>query len=219
MKFNAVIFDMDGLMFDTERISQRAWMRAAADQGFTYLESVYQGVIGRALPDVERYTIQAFGADFPFQAVYVNKQRYMQESLERDGIPFKPGLISLLDWLSAHSITAAVASSSPREIVLRNLRIAGLKLERFTAIVGGDEVSHGKPAPDIFIEVSRRLGLIPQDCLVLEDSNAGIKAAHSAGMHSVMIPDLKPATEETLTLALCVIDSLTQVQAFLDGHS
>jgi HAD superfamily hydrolase (TIGR01509 family) len=218
MKISAVIFDMDGLMFDTERISQRTWVRAAADYGYTYPEYVYQSVIGRARPDVERITMQAFGEDFPFEAVYTTKQRYMQETLERDGIPLKPGLITLLDWLNDHLIAMAVASSSPRAVVLRNLRIAGLELERFATIVGGDEVLHGKPAPDIFLEVAYHLNMIPQDCLVLEDSNAGIKAAHAAGMQAVMIPDLRPATVETCTLAYRVVDSLTQVQFLLDEH-
>jgi HAD superfamily hydrolase (TIGR01509 family) len=218
MKISAVIFDMDGLMFATERISQRAWVRAAADYGYTYPEYVYQSVIGRARPDVERITMQAFGEDFPFEAVYTTKQRYMQETLERDGIPLKPGLISLLNWLSDHSIAVAVASSSPRAVVLRNLRIAVLELERFVTIVGGDEVLHGKPAPDIFLEAARRMGVIPQGCLVLEDSNAGIQAAHAAGMQAVMIPDMKLATIETRNLAFRVVDSLTRVQDLLDGH-
>jgi HAD superfamily hydrolase (TIGR01509 family) len=218
MKFSAVIFDMDGLMFDTERISQRAWVRASADYGYNYPEQVYQGVIGRARQDVEHFTMQAFGTDFPFQSVYRAKQRYMQEALERDGIPLKPGLIPLLDLLKAHSIPVAVASSSPRAAVLRNLELAGLELERFAALAGGDEVPHGKPAPDIFLEVARRLDQPPQGCLVLEDSNAGIKAAHTANMHAVMIPDLKPPTDETRILAYRVVDSLVQVPSLLDGN-
>lgn len=218
MKFNAVIFDMDGLMFDTERISQRAWVRAAADYGYDYPDHIYHGVIGRALPDVERFTKQAFGVDFPFKTVYDNKQRYMQAMLERDGIPLKPGLTTLLDWLSIHSILVAVASSSPRYSVLRNLRLAGLAVEHFAAIVGGDEVLHGKPAPDIFLEIARRLGMDPQACLVLEDSNAGIKAAHAAGMFAVMVPDIIQPTDETNNLAYYVVDSLTKVQSLLDEY-
>ena len=217
MKFNAVIFDMDGLMFDTERIAQEAWARAAAEFGYEYPDHVYQGVIGRARPDVERYSMQAFGADFPFKAVYRAKARYMLESLEQNGVPLKAGLLDLLDWLEAHSLPAAVASSSPRAAVLRNLELAGLAAERFGALVGGDEVQRGKPAPDIFLEVVRRLGMPPEDCLVLEDSNAGIKAAHTAGLLAVMIPDIKPPTDETRALAYRVVESLEHIPALLEG--
>lgn len=217
MKFSAVIFDMDGLMFDTERIAQRAWVRAAADFGYEYPDHVFQGVIGRARPDVERYSLEAFGADFPFEAVYHAKGRYMQDILEREGMPLKAGLLDLLDWLAARSIAVAVASSSPRAVVLRNLVLAGLSAERFGALVGGDEVRNGKPAPDIFLEVTRRLGLMPEGCLVLEDSNTGIKAAHAAGMQAVMVPDIKPPTDETRALAYRVVDSLMQVPVLLEG--
>jgi HAD superfamily hydrolase (TIGR01509 family) len=218
MIFSAVIFDMDGLMFDTERIAQQAWVRAAGDFGYVYPDQVYQGVIGRARPDVERYSMEAFGAEFPFEVVYRAKGRYMLEALESDGIPLKPGLLDLLAWLEARSIPAAVASSSPRAAVLRNLKLAGLEPERFGALVGGDEVPHGKPAPDIFLEVARRLEIPPEKCLVLEDSNAGIKAAHAAGMHPVMVPDLKPPTDEAHALAYRIVDSLAGVQAILEGQ-
>lgn len=217
MKFNAVIFDMDGLMFDTERIAQRAWVQAAGDFGYTYPDHVYQGVIGRARPDVERYSMEAFGAEFPFEAVYRAKGRYMHEALELHGMPLKPGLLDLLAWLEAHSILKGVASSSPRAAILRNLKLAGLARERFDALVGGDEVPRGKPAPDIFLEVARRLEISAEDCLVLEDSNAGIKAAHTAGMHPVMVPDLKPPTDEARLLAYRILDSLASVPAILEG--
>lgn len=203
-------------MFDTERIAQRAWVRAAADFGYNYPDHVYQGVIGRARPDVECYSMEAFGAEFPFEAVYHAKGRYMQEALENHGIPLKPGLLDLLAWLEAHSIPKGVASSSLRAAVLRNLKLAGLAQECFGALVGGDEVPRGKPAPDIFLEVARRLGIAPEDCLVLEDSNTGIKAAHAAGMYPVMVPDLKPPTDEARAFAYRIVDSLTGVQAILE---
>jgi len=216
MKFDAVIFDMDGLMFDTERISQRAWEQAGADYGYTITEHVYRAVIGRARPDVNHILIQAFGADFPFKAVYDTKQHYMQDILERDGIPFKPGLISLLDWIDTHSIATAVASSSPRAVVLRNLKLAAIMLERFATIVGGDEVEHGKPEPDIYLEVAQRMDMPAKRCIVLEDSNAGVKAAHAAGMHVVVVPDIMPPTNESLSLAYRVVNSLEQVQPLLN---
>lgn len=212
----AVIFDMDGLMFDTERIAQLAWRRAAAGLGYDFSDQFFRGVIGRTLPDVERFTRQAFGVDFPFGEIYRRKQEYVQRHVMEHGIPLKPGLFELLDNLERPpercSLSTAVASSSTCEIIARNLRMAGVPKERFDVLVGGDEVENGKPAPDIFLLASRKLGIQADRCLVLEDSDAGIKAAHAAGMIPVMIPDLLPPSEETTALAYKILSSLHDVK-------
>jgi beta-phosphoglucomutase-like phosphatase (HAD superfamily) len=219
LHISAVIFDMDGLMFDTERIAQRAWVRAAADCGFDFSGQVYLGVIGHGLPDVEAYIRQALGEDFPFQDAYRRKQEYVREYIVQNGIPLKQGLLDLLEWIERRSIDdqvrMAVASSSPCETIEYNLRMAGLDSQRFDALVGGDEVREGKPAPDIFLQASRELGIPPQRCLVLEDSNPGIQAAHAAGMTPVMIPDLIPPDERSLALAYRVIPSLQEVKELI----
>jgi beta-phosphoglucomutase-like phosphatase (HAD superfamily) len=210
---------MDGLMFDTEHIAQLAWRRAASDFGFDFSDQIFRDVIGRTIPDVERFAYQAFGEDFPFGEVYRRKQAYVQRRVMEHGIPLKPGLVELLDVL-AHSqelqpLSTAVASSSAREIIDRNLRLAGLPVERFDVLAGGDEVENGKPAPDIFLLASRKLGILPDRCLVLEDSNAGIKAAHAAGMIPVMIPDLVPPSEEAVALSYKILPSLHAVEELI----
>ncbi|MBN1147063.1 MAG: HAD family phosphatase [Anaerolineales bacterium] len=219
LHITAVIFDMDGLMFDTERIAQMAWMRAAADCGFEFSDAVFRGVIGRALPDVKAYTRQAFGVDFPFEDVYRRKQEYIREEIAQNGFPLKEGLLDLLNWIERRStydaLRMAVASSSPCETIKRNLRAAGLASERFSALVGGDEVQEGKPAPDIFLQASRLLGVPSERCLVLEDSNAGIQAAHAAGMIPVMIPDMIPPDERSLALAYRILSSLHEVKELI----
>jgi beta-phosphoglucomutase-like phosphatase (HAD superfamily) len=219
LHISAVIFDMDGLMFDTERIAQRAWVRAAADYGFGFPDLVFRGVIGRAWPDVEQYVRQACGPDFPFQDVYRLKQEYVREDIAQNGIPLKDGLLELLEWIerrpARNSLRLAVASSSPCETIEHNLRMAELLPERFAALVGGDDVRHGKPAPDIFLQASRKLSVPPDHCLVLEDSNAGIQAAHAAGMVPVMIPDLIPPDERSLALAYRVMPSLREVKELI----
>jgi beta-phosphoglucomutase-like phosphatase (HAD superfamily) len=221
MHVSAVIFDMDGLMFDTEQIAQIAWRRAAADLGYEFSEDVFFSVIGRNLPDVERITRQVFGNDFPFQEAYRRKQTYVKTLVEQNGIPFKPGLLELLAWIDGEAagkparLRKAVASSSTQEIIRRNLQLAGLEVERFDALVGGDEVQHGKPAPDIFLLASRRLDVAAGECLVLEDSNAGIRAVHAAGMVAVMIPDIIPPDEVSKALAYRILPSLHCVKELI----
>ena len=217
MEFSSVIFDMDGLMFDTERIAQIAWQRAAIEYGYQVSEDVYLGVIGKARDDVDMYLRHALGDEFPFEQVYPLKQRYLHGDIKENGLPLKPGLLELLDVLEARAIPMAVASSSPCETVLFNLNRAGLQLERYRAVVGGDEVEQGKPAPDIFLAAAKKLRVSPDMCMVLEDSSAGIRAAYVAGMIPVMIPDLIRPTKEIAEMAYRILPSLYDVLALVPG--
>ena len=207
----AVIFDMDGLMFDTERIAQTAWRYAAAECGYDFSEKIFRGVIGRTLPDVEQFTYRTFGPEFPFAVVYDLKRAYVVEYLMEHGLPLKPGLPELLELIEKKSLPKAVASSSNCEVITHNLRLAGLEDGCFEVLVGGEEVQKGKPAPDIFLLAGRRLGVPAEFCLVLEDSNAGIKAAQTAGMIPVMIPDMLQPSEESKRLAYQILPSLHEV--------
>lgn len=213
--WDAVIFDMDGLMFDTERIAQVAWSKAAAACGYEFSDEIFRGVIGRRLPDVEQYTNQAFGRNFPFQRVYRLKQAYVNAYIDEYGLPAKPGLFELLALLDQLDIKKAVASSSTCNVIHRNLLLSGLMAERFDALVSGHDVQNGKPAPDIFLKASQQLGLNPNACLVLEDSNPGIQAAHAAGMTPVMVPDLIPPDEATRKIAFRILPSLFTVMELL----
>jgi HAD superfamily hydrolase (TIGR01509 family) len=220
MHISAVIFDMDGLMFDTEKIAQMAWKRAASELGYDFSDDVFFGVIGHNLPDVERFTHQVFGEDFPFQEAYQRKQAYVKAIIEQEGIPLKPGLLELLDWMdskedSPKRLRKAIASSSTQEIIRRNLKLAGLEADRFDVLVGGNEVQHGKPAADIFLLANRKLNVAAENCLVLEDSNAGIRAAHTAGMVAVMVPDLIPPDDCSQAIAYRILSSLKEVKELL----
>lgn len=210
----AVIFDMDGLMLDTEKLSKHSWYQAVAQYGYTFEEDVYQQLVGRGIADVERILHRAFGMDFPFQDVLKDKMAFFDMSIDRDGVPVKPGLLGLLDFLDAVPLPKAVASSSYRDVVTRRLTGAGLK-QRFEAVVCGDDIQNGKPSPDIFLEAAARLGVLPSVCVVLEDSDAGILAAHQAGMLPVLVPDLKIPGVETIQTAYKVFDSLFEVREFL----
>jgi HAD superfamily hydrolase (TIGR01509 family) len=211
-RVDAVIFDMDGLMFDTERIAQLGWQQAAREYGYDFPVETYAGIIGLTQPDVQVYVRQVFGSSFPFQDVYQLKQAYVDIYITNQGIPVKAGLHELMDRLEKIPLPMALASSSMYEVILRNLRAARLDRDRFATIVAGDEIVNGKPAPDIFLEAAKRLRVAPAHCLVLEDSNTGIQAAHAAGMLPVMVPDMKPPTVDTATYAFRVLTDLQAVR-------
>jgi HAD superfamily hydrolase (TIGR01509 family) len=216
-KIAAVIFDMDGTMFDTEAMYQRGMARAGAELGYDIHHGIYLGTVG--LPEIgwRTHLRNTFGPDFPLDEIARRTVDNVHAELERDGLPIKPGLLALLSDLDDKRIPCAIASSSKRKTIQRNLGLSGLQ-DRFPVIVGGEEVQHGKPAPDIFLEAARRLNIRPANCMVLEDSNAGIRAAHAAGMVAVMIPDLIPPSDELRLLARVVLPSLFEVSDWLSTH-
>jgi HAD superfamily hydrolase (TIGR01509 family) len=213
-RVEAVIFDMDGLMLDSEQMAKIAWRRALADWGLVLPDDLYLQLIGRAAPDTKALLIQAFGAALPVEEAYARKQRYLDEAIALGGVPIKPGLLELLDFLDIRRIPKAVASSTHRAFVLRKLGIAGV-IARFDAIACGDEVANGKPAPDVFLLAAERIGIAAARCVVLEDSDAGIHGAHAAGMIPILVPDLKPPSAEIVALAHRVFPSLLEVRGYL----
>ena len=210
----AVLFDMDGLMFDTERLILRAWQRAMADFGYEASEEVFLASVGTTVESTNRLLRAAYGPDFPLEATNERTGDYVWQEVDEQGAPFKPGLLALLDFLEAHGIPKAVASSSERATIDRLLSAAGLT-ERFAATAAGDEVLQGKPAPDIFLLAARRLGVDPAHCLVLEDSEPGARAARAAGMTVIIVPDIKLPSDEVGALAAAVLPDLHAVQAWL----
>lgn len=205
---------MDGLMLDTERMAQSAWQIAGAERNFDFPAAVYLQAVGRTKWDTERIFKDAFGVDFPFDALYARKQELFYAMLETEPIPTKPGLFELLDLIDRHGLAKAVATSTARSLAIKKLTTTGL-IDRFSTLVGGDEVANGKPAPDIFLAAAARLKVEPAHCLVLEDSEAGVRAACAAGMAVIMAPDLKAPSDEIRTLATAVVSSLEEVPSLL----
>lgn len=214
MKIGAVIFDMDGLMLDTERLARIAWDRAMADWGHTIPDEVYYRLIGRSVADVGEILRQALAADLPFEEIALRKRQYIDQEIAEHGIPVKPGLYELLDWADQVGLKKATATSTFREVALQKLRLVGLQ-DRFDAIVCGDDIRRGKPAPDIFLAAASKLDTPASECVVLEDSEPGIEAAQAAGMIPLMVPDIKPPSEEAAARAYRVFPSLVQVKTFL----
>jgi HAD superfamily hydrolase (TIGR01509 family) len=206
----AVIFDMDGLMLDTEPLAARAWGEAAAALGVDFDMALARAMIGRNFADCATMLRARYAAPYPFDALLGGWHAAYDAIVAREGLTLKPGLDELLEWLEAHSIPRAVATSTRRERARVKLEHAGL-LPRFHDLVGGDEVARGKPAPDIYVEAARRVGVDAAACVALEDSEPGIRAALAAGMTAIMVPDLHPPSAELEALDVEVVPSLREV--------
>lgn len=213
-EIQAVIFDMDGLMLDTERLAQRAWQEAAQAWDYDLPDHVFLAAVGRTAADTGAIFAEDYGEGFPFEEMYARKQDLLHAMIYNDGIPTMPGLFELLDFIDTVGLAKAVATSTARALAEVKLAQAELR-PRFEVVICGDEVTHGKPAPDIFLAAAQGLQIPPQHCMVLEDSDAGVRAAHAAGMMPVWIPDLKAPTPETSVLAHAILSSLHQVPELL----
>jgi len=206
----AVIFDMDGLMLDTEPLAARAWGDAAAALGVEFDGRLALAMVGRNFADCAAMVRAHYGADYPVAALLGSWHAAYDGIVEREGLALKPGVHELLDWLERHAVPRAVATSTRRERARAKLVRAAL-LPRFHDLVGGDEVARGKPAPDIYVEAARRLGIGAGHCLALEDSEPGVRAALAARMTPIMVPDLHPPPVELLALDLLVLPTLHAV--------
>lgn len=208
----AVIFDMDGLMLDTEVVSRRVWREAAVALGIDLSEAVLDAMVGRPEAATRVMLAELCGEAVP--ALVARAQARYRDVLVAEGVRKKPGLDALLAWLVAHGVPRAVATSTARDLADYKLRQAGL-LAIFDAVVCGDEVPHGKPAPDIFLAAAERLGRAPAECVVLEDSGPGVLAARAAGMTTILVPDGREPPSDIRQVASHVVASLTDVLPIL----
>lgn len=205
----AVIFDMDGLMLDTERRSKEFQRQASEERGIPY-QNLAPLIIGRNSAVVRRIHMEAYGPDYPFDEIRARAKELWDAYLLDHPVPVKPGLFPLLDFLDDWGISRAVATSTSRSSALPLLEKAGIA-QRLDAFVFGDMVEKSKPEPDIFLTAARLLGAKPGSTMVLEDSPNGILAAHRAGMLPVMIPDMLGPDEDLQKLLFRRLERLDQV--------
>ncbi|MBE7380966.1 MAG: HAD family phosphatase [Leptolyngbya sp. SIO1E4] len=214
MRPAAILFDMDGLMLDSECLYQAAWQTTARELGYELDDALYLSVVGRSNTEAEETFITVFGSDFPAATFRQRSELYWRQLVQSQGIPLKPGLLALLDWIEQQALPKAVGTSSNLPEAELCLSAVGIR-DRFSTVVTVDQVAAGKPEPDIFLEAAKRLGVAPAQCLVLEDSNAGVQAAQSAGMSAVMVPDLQSPTAASKAIALEIFPSLHEVLVWL----
>jgi len=191
-----VILDMDGLMLETEKPLLPVWFKAGKLFGREIKEKTAMDAIGKTGRDIRLVCMRDLGQDFPYDDFHREFNRLATLEMEK-GIALKSGLVVLLDLLSFMNIPFAVATSTKRKWALWKLEKAGI-LDRFSVIVCGDEVTRGKPAPDIFLAAAEKMGLSPSDCIGFEDSPAGLQGLHSAGIPSIFIKDMIEPPEEIL---------------------
>jgi HAD superfamily hydrolase (TIGR01509 family) len=211
-----VVFDMDGLMFDTEHLTMDGWDYAAKELGFSIPKDIQLQVIGLAEKYTKRVFEEYFGEDFNFYETKRLRINYVTSYIEKNGIPIKKGLIELLDYLKANGYMIAVATSTNKERANFYFDKAGIS-GYLDAVVCGDMIENSKPEPDIYLKAGELIGIPPQECLALEDSPIGILSAYRAGMKPVMIPDLVQADHDTNRLLYAKLETLLDVIVLLSS--
>jgi beta-phosphoglucomutase-like phosphatase (HAD superfamily) len=191
---SAVVFDMDGLMLDTESINRLAWQQAAEDLGYTLTDELYFSLLGRTTVDCESLVQGRLGSEFPMDEFRIRRRRLWKAQVDGGGIAAKPGLLDLLSFLEARRLPLAVATSSHALSAESSLRSAGVRA----------------------LEAARRLGVESTSCVALEDSDSGVHAACAAGMTTVMVPDLKPASPDSIARAFRVVVNLHEAREAIE---
>ncbi|WP_304942417.1 HAD family hydrolase [Vallitalea guaymasensis] len=210
-----IIFDMDGLMLDTESIALESWERAGKDFGYVISRELMMKAVGRTLVDTRKLLVKNLGDDFPFEEVRKVRIDYTKEFMSLNGVPMKEGLIEFLEYCRTMEIPTAVATSTNRSDAIELLEKVDI-VGYFNTIVCGDEIEKGKPEPDIFLLASKKLGVNPERCIVLEDSENGILAATRANMIPIWIPDIIAESDIARENARYICDSLNEVNIIID---
>lgn len=217
-KIKAVLLDMDGLMFDTERLAARFWKQAGAEAGLSIGEEFLAHIRGSSKEEAKAWFDKCYGEAYDYWAIRNRKTDLFRGYLDTHEIPVKKGLRELLEYLKAHDYRVVLATSTAADYALRYLESAGVK-RYFDDSVCGDMVSRCKPDPEIFYKAAEKAGQSPAECMVLEDSLNGIRAAIAGGFVPVMVPDItKPNRELERETAAC-LDSLLDVIGFLEKRN
>jgi HAD superfamily hydrolase (TIGR01509 family) len=205
----AVLLDMDGLMLDTERPTFELWNPVGRTFGYDIQPEMVFSMMGLSEKGIYTLFVNKYGKDFPYDEIRNEVKRRARKKFEDDGIALRPGLMTLLDCLAQRKIPCAVATSTDRERAEWKLDRTGIK-SFFSAMVYGDEIANGKPAPDIFLTAASKLGIPPGDCVGFEDSGPGLLALNAAGIPSVFIRDLAQPSPEALATVWRQYSSLAE---------
>ena len=211
----AVVFDMDGLMLDTERVALECWTATAAELGWEIARETFVKLVGLDQQESRKVLLECLGDSFPLAEVSA-RARISYLARLREGIPLKPGLLALLDWLALRRIRVAVATSTRSDLAREKLALAGID-RRFVTVACADEVGRGKPAPDVYLAAVGRLEVDPARCIALEDTDVGLRAAHGAGLRCILVPDLRPPLPEYEPLAHAIVPSLREAQPLIEA--
>lgn len=209
----AVIFDMDGVLFDTETLCQDSWMAIAEERGLPGMAEIFPQCIGLNANDSKQVVLRAYGQDFAYEEFRQQASVWFWDYIEKNGLPVMPGVREILEWLKEHNWKVGLASSTRRSSVENHLEQAGLR-DYFQTVVTGDMVEHSKPQPDIYLMACRELGVAPEEAFAIEDSPNGIRSAHAARMIPLMVPDMIAPDDEMKRLSSRIFDSLLDVMEY-----
>ncbi len=209
-----VIFDMDGVLIDTEALILDIWEQIARREGIAGIRGTLMQCIGITAPETEALFLRVYGKDFPYHKYRGMASEIFQAQVAKNGLPVKPGVYQLFDFLLENRYRIGLASSTREEVVRKEMESIGL-LANFHTIICGDMVSHSKPHPEIYLKACESLGVLPSGCYAIEDSPNGIRSAHSAGMQTIMVPDLIQPGPELAPLVSQKCATLLEVRDFL----
>jgi len=214
----AVVFDMDGVLFDTERMGSRAWRAVADRMGLSEIETARLGCVGLNRNDEIIFLKDWYGKDFPIERFLEESALELERLTEEEGIPLKQGVREILAYLEEQHMPVAICSSSRVDKIRSNLQHAQISEQYFQAIIGGDLVQHSKPKPDIYLKACEAIHMPPPEVIAVEDSPNGIRSAYAAGMKPIMIPDLVEQDEEISGLLYRKYDSLLELKKAMESR-
>lgn len=215
MKIEAVLFDMDGLIFDTERLHKVCWLETGKRLGYPMKEEHIDQIRGRISTSSCELFREWFGSQVDYYEARKLRTELLDEMLQKSGVPVKPGYTRLKAYLKEKGIRTALATSSQRKRAEGYFKMAKLPMD-FDTEVCGTEIAKGKPDPDVFLRAAEKLHVAPENCLVLEDSPNGVRAGSAAGCQVIMVPDMDPATEELRKMCSMVAETLEDVIGWLE---
>lgn len=210
MKYKAAIFDMDGLLLDTERIFLDAFKKTSDTLGFKFDMALFIKLIGTNSLKTKEIMINSFDKGFNYDLFRETWVSYVDDYLSRNPIPLKEGAAEILDKIKEISLPMAVATSTRYSDALKSLESTGI-VHYFEFVVAGDQVTKGKPDPEIYLKAAQKLDAVPEECVVFEDSENGVKSAYDAGMDVIQVPDLLEPSDELMALGHRVYGSLGEV--------
>lgn len=213
-KYNAVIFDMDGVIFDSEKLVLEGWQELARKYGFQDVEKIYDKCIGVNATATKQIFLDYYGEDFPYDTYKKETSAAYHAKYDGGRLPQKPGVKELLTFLKEHDFKIGLASSTRIAVVEQQIVDAGLR-EYFDDLTGGDMLQKSKPEPDIYLMACEHLGVDPKEAIAIEDSYNGIRSAARAGMAPVMVPDMMAPNTEMERLAIKILADLYQVKAWM----
>jgi len=215
-KIKAVLFDMDGVIFDTEREYLKEWNKIFEKYGYEMKKEIYVSVMGRGRKKVKEIFKENFGDDLPIEEMYIEKDIMLKEAIENNEVPLKQGALELLEFLKKNEYKTALATSAKKDRVKSQVNHAKIN-NLFDAIVCADDIVNSKPNPEIFLKAAEKVNVKPENCIVIEDSEAGIRAAFNAGMIAFHVKDLKEADENIMKYCDKNFENLIEIKKYIEN--